>query len=695
MRKGMNKFIATVLCLAMLGLTACGNNEPINEEVTPTPAVTEDEGGVKSILRDIEYAAEVKAPISFEGSKAVESDLYVAPVEGMTDEFIRGVDISSYIVEKDSGVVYKDFEGNELSDYEFFNFLADCGVNWVRIRVWNNPYNDEGQGYGGGNNDIEKAVVMGKLATDAGLSVHIDFHYSDFWADPSKQMVPDAWDHKSLKDMQSLISEYTTDCLNKLLDAGVNVKMVQIGNETNAGMAGETEAERVFALMSSASSAIRAVSDDILIAVHYANPEKQGYTDYAGELIDAGVDYDVFGISYYPYWHGTLDNLGEVMTTIRETYDKDVVVMETSYAYTMEDGDGFSNSIGDGAVGVDYRYEVSIQGQANSVRDVMDTVCQAGGLGVFYWEPAWIPVEVWVEGSDNANSVYESNKSKWEEYGSGWAASYSVKYDPDDAGLWYGGCSWDNQAMFAFDGTPLESINVFKYVFGGTTAENGVSFVLDIEHESGIGKAVEMPETVEATLIDGSKIDVPVVWNADEIASAEATGAGDYNISGVATADGVDFDINCTLHIMNVNFLSNAGFEDGDMSMWSITGAGIDRVKDNNKRSGDYSLKFWSADPVVYTVEQKIEKIPAGNYELSAYLQGGDAGSSAVFQLYIVVDGTEYTASTKVSGWLQWDNPVITDIVIPEGAEVVVGVRADAAANAWGAWDDFTLYSLD
>ena len=185
----MKRFLVGLLCVIMAGLTACGNAGDTN----------------------------IKKPVSFEGSEKVESELCVAPIEGMKDEFIRGVDISSYVSEKDAGVSFYDFEGNELDDQGFFNFLADCGVNWVRIRIWNNPYNDDGMGYGGGNCDVEKAVTMGKFATNAGMKVLIDFHYSDFWADPNKQMVPAAWDNKSLEDMQTLIAEFTTESLNKLL----------------------------------------------------------------------------------------------------------------------------------------------------------------------------------------------------------------------------------------------------------------------------------------------------------------------------------------------------------------------------------------------------------------------------------------------------------------------------------------------
>lgn len=661
MNKKIKFFLTAVLCLCLFGATACGNKD-------------------KTVS------------FSFEGSPAAESELYVAPIEGMTDDFIRGVDISSYISEKDAGVVFKDYGGNELDDSEFFMFLAECGVNWVRIRVWNDPYNDENMGYGGGNSDMEKAVKIGKLASDAGMKVLIDFHYSDFWADPNKQMVPKAWDHKSLTDMELLIAEFTKESLTELVEAGVNVKMVQLGNEINSGLMDESDPERVHALLKSASSAVRGVSKDIKIAVHYANPEKSTFTDYAAELDETGLDYDVFGISYYSFWHGTLENLETVMRTIQDTYGKETIVMETSYAYTMEDGDGFANSIGEGATGVEYKYEVSVQGQANAVRDVMDTVCTAGGLGVFYWEPAWIPVNVWTEGADE---IYEANKTAWEKYGCGWAASYSVKYDPDDAGLWYGGSSWDNQAMFAFDGTPLESLKIFKYVFGGTTAEMSVSSVPDVTYQSGIGKTIEMPETVYAVMIDGSKEEIPVAWNESDVEVAQQSGAGDYNIRGTAVCEDKEYDVNCLLSVMKVNYIQNSGFEETDMSMWNIDGASIDRTKDNNKRTGEYSLKFWSEEKVVYTVEQTITDIPSGTYELSAFLQGGDAGSNASFTLYINVDGVEYKSESRVSGWMNWDNPVISDIEIFENSVVTVGVHADAAAKAWGAWDDFTLYEAD
>ena len=111
-------------------------------------------------------------------------------VENLPEDFIFGMDISSVLAEEASGVKYYDFDGNEA---DLFRLLADSGINYIRVRIWNNPFNDAGNGFGGGNCDIGAAVEIGKRATACGMKLLADFHYSDFWADPGKQMVPRAW----------------------------------------------------------------------------------------------------------------------------------------------------------------------------------------------------------------------------------------------------------------------------------------------------------------------------------------------------------------------------------------------------------------------------------------------------------------------------------------------------------------------
>ena len=137
---------------------------------------------------------------------AENTEIYVQPIEGYNSNSIRGVDVSSYLSLMDSfeeinktitdtakKVGFRDVKGNYLDKQGFFDLLAESGINYVRLRVWNNPYDSNGNGYGGGNNDLEKAKEMGRYATKAGMKVLIDFHFSDFWADPGKQKAPKEW----------------------------------------------------------------------------------------------------------------------------------------------------------------------------------------------------------------------------------------------------------------------------------------------------------------------------------------------------------------------------------------------------------------------------------------------------------------------------------------------------------------------
>ena len=274
------------------------------------------------------------------------STLYVKKVENLPEDFIFGMDVSSVIAEENSGVKYFDFDGNEA---DLFRVLADNGINYIRVRVWNDPWDTDGNGFGGGNCDIANAVEIGKRATAAGQKLLVDFHYSDFWADPGKQMVPRAWKGMEIEEKTEAVYEYTKDCLMQLKEAGVDVGMVQTGNETNGALCGETIWFNIQYLMQAGARATREVYPDALVALHFANPEKAGsYATYAKKMDYYKVDYDVFATSYYPYWHGTLDNLSAVLTEIADTYGKKVMVMETSYAWTDADSDFSGNTISGG-----------------------------------------------------------------------------------------------------------------------------------------------------------------------------------------------------------------------------------------------------------------------------------------------------------------------------------------------------------
>ena len=365
--------------------------------------------------------------------------------------FILGMDASCVPSLEAGGIQYYNREGESQ---DVFQILAEAGVNYIRVRVWNDPYDENGNGYGGGNCDLQNALEIGKRATQYGMKLLVDFHYSDFWADPGKQKAPKAWQEMNAQEKADALYTFTCDSLEQLKKAGVDVGMVQIGNETNNGLAGETRWEDMAKLFSAGAKAVREILPDALVAVHFTNPEKAGtYAYYAGQLAQYEVDYDVFASSYYPQWHGSLENLQNVLKKINETYGKQVLVAETSHPYTAQDLDFHGNTVNADTV---TPYPKTPEGQASWVKAVAETVSQIpGGMGVFYWEGTWIGA---------GGSSYEENKKLWETYGSGWASSYAADYDPWDAGRYYGGCAVENQAFFDSRGVELESITVFSEI---------------------------------------------------------------------------------------------------------------------------------------------------------------------------------------------------------------------------------------
>lgn len=371
------------------------------------------------------------------------------------EDFIKGVDISSIISLENSGVIFRNYNAEPQ---DIFITLQQNGVNYVRIRVWNDPYDAAGNGYGGGNNDLNTAIAIGKRATAVGMQVCVDFHYSDFWADPGKQRSPKIWEGMAITEKTTALYQYTKESLTHMLNAGIDVGMVQIGNETTGKMSGESNWSSIAQLMNAGSQAVREINitynKDILIAVHFTNPERAGsYQYYATQLRDFQVDYDIFASSYYPYWHGTLDNLTAVLKNITDNFNKQVLVAEFSYAYTYQNGDGHGNTVSRGG-NLTLPYPATVEGQTQAINDCMQAVVDVGdaGLGVFYWEPAWIPVP---------GNSRDERFILWESFGSGWATSYAGEFDAD-AARYYGGSSWDNQALFDFNGQPLPSLEVFK-----------------------------------------------------------------------------------------------------------------------------------------------------------------------------------------------------------------------------------------
>ena len=368
-------------------------------------------------------------------------------------EPIRGVDISSIISIEKAGVKFRDENGNEQ---DIFKTLSEHGVNYIRVRVWNEPYDSNGNSYGGGNSDVYNAGLIGKRAAEYGMKLLVDIQYSDFWADPGKQTRPKYWQPHDHDKLKGEIYKWTSWVLQSVTEAGGDIGMVQVGNETNCFFCGEKDMYKICDLFASGNKAVRDFDKNILIAHHFANPGT-GYFDWYAQVMDeCRLDYDVFAASYYPYWHGTLDNLTKTPKGIGDKYKKYVMVAETAYPYTNEDCDGFNNTVTNMTQNVELNYEISVDGQAKCLTDVFQAVANTGkhGLGVFYWEPAWLGVY---------GLPQSEQKKLWEQYGSGWAKSTAYEFDKEAKET--GGSSYDNQALFDFSGKPLESLDVFLNVY--------------------------------------------------------------------------------------------------------------------------------------------------------------------------------------------------------------------------------------
>ncbi|HWR84610.1 MAG TPA: glycosyl hydrolase 53 family protein [Rhodoglobus sp.] len=604
----------------------------------------------------------------------VEAGITVAPVPGMPDDFINGVDVSSVLSLEASGVVFRDDAGNPA---DLFEVLADHGITDVRVRVWNDPYDAERNGYGGGTVDVDRAVTIGERATAAGLRVLVDFHYSDFWADPAKQHAPKAWEGLTVEQTANALRAFTVDALQQFEDAAVDVRMVQVGNETNNGVAGVTGWDGMAQLFSAGSSAVREVLPEALVAVHFTNPERPGaYATAAAALAQRNVDYDVFASSYYPYWHGSLSNLTTVLSQVADTYDKQVAVVETSWATTLADGDGHGNTIDLPAEAT--AYPVSVQGQATAVRDVIEAVVDVGdaGIGVYYWEPAWLPV--------GPPSQLEANKALWERDGSGWATSFAGSYDPEDAGKWFGGSAVDNQALFDRDGRPLESLNVFSYARTGSIAPRAVTSVGTVSLTVTEGDAITLPATVDVAYNDGSVEAQAVDWSdlVDWIG-----GPGTYVIPGTTSGG---HPTTATVTVQARNLLGNPGFEDADVSMWTTTGSGLTVRSTENPRTGARSASFWAATPYGFTLSQQVSGLEPGEYVLTGAAQG-EAKGTGTLRLELGSGGTTQQAAFALTGWRNWSTPATGRVTVGADGIATVRIVGDLPAEGWGSVDDLSL----
>ena len=362
--------------------------------------------------------------------------------------FIKGMDLSTLLELERCGAKYYD-HGVER---DVLDIIKDYDVDTIRIRLWNDPKSEDGEPYGAGNNDLEETIAIGKKVTDAGFGVLLNFHYSDFWADPGKQIKPKAWANYGADELEKAVYDFTLESLQRVLDAGVNVTMIQVGNELSNGLLwpeGKVpNYDNIARFVSSGIRACRKLNPEIPIMIHLDNGgNNELYVRWFENYIKRGEDFEYIGLSYYPFWHGSLDALEFNMNDIAKRFGKELIIAEVSMGYTMEDYKDYEKLEDSERKGYATRpalvekidYPMTIQGQVDFTKDFLNRVSNVVnglGMGFFWWEPAWIPVP-----------------------GSGWATPASLKYmnDPGPCGN-----EWANQALFDYDGNALSTLEIIR-----------------------------------------------------------------------------------------------------------------------------------------------------------------------------------------------------------------------------------------
>ena len=743
--------------------TLAAANECLTKENATTEEINACYNALEAALSSLTYS---------------DDEIQIEKVNGLNErtDFIKGIDISTYLVETDSGVKYKDQSGQEVEGKEFIRMFAQNGVNYIRLRVWNQPYDTDSSGnklyYGGGNNDIEMAVKICQLIkeynnayanTYGEVKVLIDLHYSDFWADPDKQTAPKAWKNMTIEDKTKAVAEFTKDCLEKVEATGVTVGMLQIGNETNNGICGESYGTNNYlAIFKAGCDAVKEYNVSkgyttengawIKRVVHFTDPHsvgtslalylKTGDKDArdASNITENAVDYDVYATSYYPYWHGTTENLNEMLGNIASTCDCEVMVAETQYVYTNADYDGADNQAYEGKNNIDLsQWPVSVQGQANEIRDVIDAVAQVDdnkGIGMFYWEPAWLGVgNAYNEDGTVNESVLNSNKTKWNQYGSGWASDYAGTYDAQAEKWGGGGTNNENASLFDFKGNPLASLNVFKYVNYGAVAKNKSFYTSDAlgdvvvkMRDSKDAIKNKLAKTVAYTYNDETTKTADITWDETSLAKAEqeismtkAIG-NSYTITGTIDVDGTKQKVSCNILVdPSENLLENGGFENEignewkfatGKQLWHAFASANPDANTRNSSGGSVILNSIKSDEkdaddsgcYSDSVSQSVE-LQAGVYEAKAFFEGADkAGSYDGEAINLSVTDANGVAKVsnaiKLDGWKVWQCATVSNIVVTQDMinsgknTVTVSANVCIKKGVWGSIDDVYLYKV-
>lgn len=337
--------------------------------------------------------------------------------------FIKGVDVSTLIQIEDNGGVFKE-NGIIKDPLEIFK---SHGLNYVRLKLWHTP--------NGGYNNLQRVLSAAQRIKNNGLDFLLDIHFSDTWADPANQTKPAAWNGLSFQTLKDSVYNYTKDVITTLKIHNVLPDIVQIGNEIICGMLWDdgricdqyNTPQQWSNFAELLKEGIRGIEENIdtndtvkiLIHIDRGGDNAVARWFYDG-LLGQGVVFDLIGLSYYPWWHGTFTDLQNNLNDLAQHYDKEIVIVETAYPWTLDWFDNTNNIVGNLSQLL-AGYPATVDGQKHYLSDLItlaNNTINNKCIGVFYWEPEWVSTPTF-------------------------------------------GSPWENLALFDFTGNLLNSISAF------------------------------------------------------------------------------------------------------------------------------------------------------------------------------------------------------------------------------------------
>lgn len=549
-------------------------------------------------------------------------------------EFQKGMDLSFLPEMQDRGVQIKDFDGAVT---DALTLVEKYGVNSVRLRLWNNPENvEDTKGYC----DFSHTLAMAKQIKAHGMSFMLDFHYSDYWADPGQQRKPKAWKDLSFEDLKKAVFEYTQKTLSDLKSAGVLPDIVQIGNEIRSGLLfpdGELpNYNQMVQLINAGIAGARAVAgpDEMQVMIHLDQGGRYFYLkEWFDKSFEAGLsDFDLIGVSYYPFWHGTFSDLKTTLENLVRDYNKPIMVVETAHAWRRSIK-GF----------IDERQEkiAGIPATPAGQRKVLDMVANITaslpnemGQGIYYWEPLCVPIEG--EG--------------------GWS---------------------ENMGLLDENGNIMEGIKAFTFTRADYRGKEPAKIYEPDIVRMLINEEPVLPSELSVLYYDGTMEKKPVVW--EKFTNGNET--GEYCISG--DVEGVSFSAHCTIEVVKEiaaaqNLLTDFNWEEG-MTRWELEKSDEQVVM---QIIPDYiepfpappvnELKLESPKNFTFSISQKIHAAQEGRYRLTVEFCGTDTTN---VDIRLFLETKESTAETLIHPTEHEWSLYEVSMELEKAQEITVGIR--------------------